>query len=141
MKAPLVLPSVIPTKFKRFINTMSRWCQSTGRGCCVKGFVLHSFLVEDLYLKMYNDELEDLRGKLAENEGVENEIKLCGAQLKMLMLIIGNELEVIGVKVIPFIVTNKKSKCSDCRSYLVLREEIEHVDLFTSWKLTYFQRA
>ena len=51
----------------------------------------------------------------------------------MLMLIVGKELEDTGVKVIPLVVTNKKSKCADCRSYLILREEIEHVNLFTNW--------
>ena len=51
----------------------------------------------------------------------------------MLMLIVAKELEDTGVKVIPLVVTNKESKCVDCRSYLILREEIEHVDLFTNW--------
>ena len=159
MNAPLVLPSVIPTKFKIIVNTMSKWCQSTGKGCHVKGFVLHSFSVKDLYLKMHNVELDDLRGKLdidafpttttitvynpnhriffliriAENEDVENDIKLCGAELKMLMLIIGKELEETGMRVIPLVVTNKESKCTDCRSYLIQRAKIEDVDLFTSW--------
>ena len=49
------------------------------------------------------------------------------------MLIVGKELEDTGVKVIPLVVTNKESKCADCRSHLILREEIEHVDLFTNW--------
>ena len=71
--------------------------------------------------------------RIAENEDVENEIKLCGAELKMLMLIIGKELEDTDIKVIPLVVTDKVSKCRDCRSYLILREEIENVDLFTSW--------
>ena len=56
-------------------------------------------------------------------------MKLCGADWKMLILIIGKELEGIGMKVIPFHVTNKESKCADCRSYLT---EIGHADLFTS---------
>ena len=97
------------------INSMRRWRQSTGKGCYVKGFVIHSFLVKDLYLTMYNDKLDNLRQKLeidafpttatvtacnpnqrifllitvAENEDVKNKIKLCGAELKMLMLIVG----------------------------------------------------
>ena len=43
---------------------MSRWCQSTGKTDHVNGFVLHSFLIKDLYLKMFNDKLDDLRRKL-----------------------------------------------------------------------------
>ena len=70
--------------------------------------------------------------RTVENEDVENEIKLCGTELKMLMLIFGKELEDSVIKTIP-IVTNKESKCGDCRSYLILREEIEHVDSFANW--------
>ena len=64
MDEPLVLPSVIPTKFKEIFETMRRWCQSTEKSGLVKGFVLHSFLIKDLYLKMYNDELNGLCQKL-----------------------------------------------------------------------------
>ena len=160
IQAPLVLPSKgIPTKVKGIVDTMSRWCQSTGKTDHVNGFVLHSFLIKDLYLKMFNDKLDDLRRKLniedfpatptitvynpnerifflvriAENEDVENEIKLCGVELKMLMLIVGKELKKTGIKVIPLVVTDKKSKCTDCKSHLILREEIENTDLFISW--------
>ena len=159
IQAPLVSPSVIPTKIKGIVETMSRWCQSTGKTDYVKGFVLHSFLIKDLYLKMFNNKLDDLRQKLniedfpstptitvynpnerifflvriAENEDVENEIKLCGAELKMLMLIVGDELKDTGIKVIPLVVTDKRIKCTDCRSNLIQREEIENIDLFISW--------
>ena len=64
MKAPLVLPSVIPTKFKGNVDTMSKWCQGIGTGCYVKGFVLHNFLIKDLYFKIYNSELHGLSQKL-----------------------------------------------------------------------------
>ena len=160
IEAPLVLPSKgIPTEIKAIVETMSSWCQSTGKTDHVKGIVLHSFLIKDFYLKMFNDKLDDLRLKLniddfpstptitvynpnerifflvriAENEDVENEIKLCGAELKMLILIVGDELKDTGIKVIPLIVTDKESKCTDCRSNLILREEIENIDLFISW--------
>ena len=159
MKAPLVLPSVIPLKFKRIVETMSRWCQNTAEGDHVKGFVFHSVLIKDLYLKMYNGELDGLSRKLsiedfpstptitvynpnerifllvrvAESEDIENELELCGAELKMLMLLVGDELKNTGIKVIPLVVTDNESKCSDCRSHLILREEIEHIDLFMVW--------
>ena len=159
-EAPLVLPSkVISPKVKRIVDTMSKWCQSTEKRGHVKGFVLHSFLIKDLYLKMYNDELDDLRRKLniedfpstptitvynpnerifllvrvAGSKDVKNEIKLCGAELKMLMLIIGDELKDTGIKVIPLVVTDRETKCVDCRSHLIKREEIEDIDLFTRW--------
>ena len=159
MQAPLVLPSDVPTKFKGIVNTMSRWCQSIGNREHVKGFVLHSFLIKELYFKMYNNRFDDLRRKLniedfpssptitvynptervfflvrvAESKDIENEIKLCGAELKMLLLLVGDELKNTGIKVIPLVVTDKESICTDCRSYLIPREEIEHIDLFTSW--------
>ena len=160
MQAPLVLPSkVIPENVKAIVDTMSKWCQNTGKSSHVKGFTLHSFLIKDLYLKMYNDKLDDLLRKLniedfpstptitvynpsesifflvrpAESEDVENEIKLCCAELKMLIVLVGDELKNTGIKVIPLIVTDKESKCTDCRSYLIPRGEIEDIDLFTMW--------
>ena len=120
MQAPLVLPSkVIPENVKAIVDTMSKWCQNTGKSGHMKGFALHSFLIKDLYLKMYNDKLDDLRRKLniedfpstptitvynpnerifflvrpAESENVENEIKLCCAELKMLIVLVGDELK------------------------------------------------
>ena len=160
MQAPLVLPSkVIPENVKAIVDTMSKWCQNTGKSGHVKGFALHSFLIKDLYLKMYNDKLDDLRRKLnienfastptitvynpnerifflvrlAESENVENEIKLCCAELKMLIALVGDELKNTGIKVIPLVVTDKESKCTDCRSYLIPRGKIEDTDLFTRW--------
>ena len=60
--APLVLPSVIPTKFKGIVETMKGWLERNKDH--EKRFVLHNFLFKDLYLKMYNDELGGLRRKL-----------------------------------------------------------------------------
>ena len=164
MDEPLVLPSVIPTNFKEIFETMRRWCQSTEKSGHVKGVVLHSILIKDLYLKMYNDELDSLRQKLniedfpstptvtvfnpkeriffliriAENEDVEAEIKLCVAELKMLLLLVGNELKNTCIKVIPLVVTDKESRCTECRKYLILREKIENIDAFMTW---YEQRS
>ena len=63
--------------------------------------------------------------RITKNEDVDNEIMLCGTELKILMLIVGDELKNTGMKVIPLVVTDKKSKCRDCRKYLILRKEIE----------------
>ena len=159
MDEPLILPSVIPTKFTKIFETMRRWCQTTQESDHVKGFVLHSFLIKDLYLKMYNDKLDGLRQKLniedfpstptitvfnpkemiffliriEENDDVETEIKLCGAELKILLLLLGDELKNTGIKVIPLVVTDKESKCTHCRKYLVLRQNIENFSSFMAW--------
>ena len=159
MDEPLILPSVIPTKFTKIFETMRRWCQTTQESDHVKGFVLHSFLIIDLYLKMYNDKLDGLRQKLniedfpstptitvfnpkemiffliriEENEDVETEIKLCGAELKILLLLLGDELKNTGIKVIPLVVTDKEGKCTHCRKYLVLRQNIENFSSFMAW--------
>ena len=158
-KVPLVLPSVLPTKLKGVVDTMCKWCESTAKGHHVKGLVLHSVLIKDLYLKMYHDELNALSQKLniedfpstpsivaynpnerillfirtAESEDVGKEIKLCSAELKMFMLIVGEKLKDSGIKVIPLTVTDKDSKCMDCRSYLISGETIVHFDLFMKW--------
>ena len=50
----------------------------------------------------------------------------------MLMLIVGKKLEENGMKAMLLVVTNKESKCTDCRIYLILMEKVEHGDLFTS---------
>ena len=159
MDEPLILPSVIPTKFTKIFETMRRWCQTIQESDHVKGFVLHSFLIKDLYLKMYNDKLDGLRQKLniedfpstptitvfnpkemiffliriEENDDVETEIKLCGAELKILLLLLGDELKNTGIKVIPLVVTDKESKCTHCRKYLVLRQNIENFSSFMAW--------
>ena len=159
MDEPLILPSVIPTKFTKIFETMRRWCQTIQESDHVKGFVLHSFLIKDLYLKMYNDELDGLRQKLniedfpstptitvfnpkeriffliriEENEDVETEIRLCGAELKILLLLLGDELKNTGIKVIPLVVTDKESNCTHCRKYLVLRQNIENFSSFMAW--------
>ena len=159
MDEPLILPSVIPTKFTKIFETMRRWCQTIQESDHVKGFVLHSFLIKDLYLKMYNDKLDGLCQKLniedfpstptitvfnpkemiffliriEENDDVETEIKLCGAELKILLLLLGDELKNTGIKVIPLVVTDKESKCTHCRKYLVLRQNIENFSSFMAW--------
>ena len=49
------------------------------------------------------------------------------------MLRVGNELRNTSIKVIPLVVTDKESKCTDCRSYLIPRAIIENIVLFTTW--------
>ena len=125
----------------------------------MKGFVFHSFSIKDLYLKMYNDELDGLRQKLnieefpsiptvtvfnpkeriffliriAENEDVKAEIKFCVAELKMFPLLVGNELLNTGIKLIPLVVTDKENRCTGCRKYLILREKLENINSFMTW--------
>ena len=159
IKAPLILPSVIPTKLKKVIGTMCRWCKSTKKEDHVQGFILHSFLIKDLYLKLYQDGLNSLSQKLNVKDfpstpsiivynpnekifvlirmvgvgDVEKEIILCGSELKMLMIIIGDKLKNLGIKVIPLVVTDKDSECKGCKSYLITSEEISHFHLFEKW--------
>ena len=59
--------------------------------------------------------------------------KLCSAELKTLLLLVGNELRNTSIKVIPLVVTDKESKYTDCRSYLIPRAIIEIIVLFTTW--------
>ena len=159
VKAPLIIPSIIPVKYAKVIHTLSDWCKMTSKVHNIKGFVLHNFLIKDLYLKMYNDPLDDLCRKLriegfpatptitvynpneriifliriAENEDIENEITLSGAELKILLLLIGNELINTAIKVIPLVVTGKEVQCIPCKSHLIPRTKIENVDFFMNW--------
>ena len=56
----------------------------------------------------------------------------------MLLLLVGNELKNTSIKVIPLVVTDKESRCTECRKYLILREKIENIDAFMTW---YEQRS
>ena len=73
--------------------------------------------------------------RTAEGGGAENKIKPCGAELKILLLIVGDELKNTGIKVIPLIVTDKKSKSLDCRcrNFLITRKGIVNIEFFMSW--------
>ena len=159
IKAPLVLPSIIPTKLKRIVDTMYRWCNNREERHHVKGLILHSFFIKDLYSKLYQDGLVSLSQKLnikdfpskpsiivyntterifllirmVEVEDVEKEIILCGSELKILMIIIGDKLKNLGIKVIPLVVTDKESKCRECKSFLITSEEISHFHRFMEW--------
>ena len=117
MQEPLVLPSKFsPANVKGIVDTMKKWCQSTGKRGHLNGFVLHSFLIKDLYLKMFNHESDDLHQKrnieefpstptitvyntnerifflvrFAQSENLKNEIKLCCAELKILIILVGD---------------------------------------------------
>ena len=159
IKAPLVLPSIIPTKLKRIVETMYIWCNNSEKRHHVKGFILHSFLIKNLYSKLYQNGFNTLSQKLnikdfpskpsiivynpterifvlirmVEAEDVEKEIMLCGSELKILMVIIGDRLKNLGIKVIPLVVTDKESKRRGCKSYLITSEEISHFHLFMKW--------
>ena len=70
---------------------------------------------------------------MAENEDVEAEIKFCVAELKMLLLLFGNELLNTGIEVIPLVITGKESICTGCRKYLILREKLENINSYMTW--------
>lgn len=69
----------------------------------------------------------------ANDEDVQSELKLCGVELKMLMMLLKNELKESGIKVIPLVVTEKEVKCKPCTNHLISKKEIENIELFIKW--------
>ena len=69
----------------------------------------------------------------AKDEDVQNELKLCVVELKMLVMLLRNELKQSGIKLIPLVVTDKEVKCKACLNHLILRKEIEQIKSFHKW--------
>ena len=69
----------------------------------------------------------------AKDKNVLNELKLCSVELKMLMMLLGNELKNSGIKVIPLVVTDEEVVCTPCKKHLISKVAIEQIELFIKW--------
>lgn len=66
----------------------------------------------------------------AKDENVENELKFCGVEMKMLVMLLGSELKESGVKIIPRVVTDEEGVCTSCKNYLISKEDVKEIKLF-----------
>ena len=96
-------------------------------------FNIEEFPSEDTIIVYNPAEKVILLIREAKDEDVENELKLCGVELKMLMMLLWNELKESGIKLIPLVVTDKKVKCKECLHHLISRQVIEEIKSFNKW--------
>ena len=96
-------------------------------------FNIEEFPSEDTIIVYNPSEKVILLIREAKDEDVQNELKLCGVELKMLLMLLWNELKESGIKLIPLVVTDKEVKCKECLHHLISRQEIEQIDSFIKW--------
>ena len=162
---PVVLPQVVPNGINNFVDTMERWCTDTNDMFDLKGLVIHSFdvsvylgqwfhdtfqkerLFKDLDIKefpstsiiiVYNPkENVILLIRKSEKKDLRNQIELCSSDIKLFMLLFGEELKRNGVKVISLLARNLEEgetmNCEGCEHSIVSVEILESYELFKVW--------
>ena len=163
-EATVVLPQ-IPSKTNKVVHTMERWCNDTNESSYLKGLVVHSFNISEYFRKLLYNEYgkEKLREDLdissfpssplvivynpKENvillirqsgkEELRKEIEFCSHDMKMFMLIFGDELKRSGVKVISLLASNETANehlhCEGCKNSIVSFGTLESHELFKTW--------
>ena len=163
-KGPVVLPKV-HSGIDKVTITMKRWCDHTNDSCNLKGLVIHSFSVSDYLRKFFYDKLkidnlrEDLDIKdipttpiitvynpsqnvillirISEQARLKEQIEFCSYDMKMFILLFGDEIKRNGVKVISLLASNEAAngnlKYDDCQKGIVSLETLESDKLFQNW--------
>ena len=164
-KRALVLPE-ISSGLNKVVDTMERWCNDTNDSSDLKGLVVHSFNVAEYFGKLFYDEFEkkklckdlDIKDfpstpiiivynpkesvilliRKSENKELRKDIKFCSHDMKMFMLLFGDEVRHSRVKAISLLVSNETAnehlKCEDCKNCIVSMETLESYGLFqTLW--------
>ena len=163
-EGPVVLPQM-QSGINKITNTMKHWCNTTNDSSNLKGLVIHSFSVSDYLRKFFYDELEiaNLRADLdikdfpttpivivynpsenvillirtSEKARLREQIEFCSHDMKMFILLFGDEVKQNGVKVISLLgsneIANENFKCDDCENCIVSLETLESNELFQKW--------
>ena len=161
VNGPVVLPQ-IPSGVNKIVDTMERWCNDTNDSSDLKGLVVHSLNVSEYFGKFFYDEFEkegvrkDLNIKdfpatpiiivynpqesvillirNSENDNLRKEIEFCSHDMKMFVLLFGNEVNHSRVKTISLLVSNEIEneylKCEGCKNCIVPLETLESYGLF-----------
>ena len=165
-KNPIALPNAVPREIKEVVETVTRWLANTNETSDLKGIVVHSFDMLKYIKWFYHNELLDGRLDIKDfpstfviivynpkenvilliqkstEEDVATELKRFVrldmlVLLKMLILLFYDELENSGVKVIPLIVSSKKTSrkisCPRCRNFIVWDKEWQSCDDLDDW--------
>ena len=166
---PLILPWRIPEDHMEMEGTMDSWCEDTNILSSMKGLVARSFPLTKC-LELYGFTKEILRYRLhikkfsvapttvvynpyenaillvrkAESEQLATDMALSLDDLKMFILLFNDELKGSGVKLIPLVLTDGKSKfdnspldCQQCLNHMLSEEEFKTFP--SQWKDDYFQ--
>ena len=163
-EGPVLLPQV-QGGINKITNTMIHWCNNTNDSRNLKGLVIHSFSVPDYLRKFFYDELEidklradlDIKEfpttpiiivynpsenvilliRISEKARLREQIEFCSHDMKMFILLFGNEIKRNGVKVISLLASNeapnRNLKCDDCQNCIVSLETLESDELFEKW--------
>ena len=161
---PVVLPPV-QSGINKIANSMKCWCNKTNDSSNLKGLVIHSFSVLDYMRKFFYDEIEkeDIYADLdiedfpptpifivynpsenvillirtSEKARLREQIEFCSHDMKMFILLFGDEIKRNGVKVISLLASNETAnenlKCGDCKNCIVSFETVESDELFQIW--------
>ena len=162
---PVILPQVIPTGINKFVDIMERWCTDTNEMSDLKGLIIHSFDVSVYFDKWFHDKFSkerlftdlDIKEfpsmsviivynpkenvvlliRKSEKKDIRSQIELCSSDIKLFMLLFGDELKQIGVKVISLLARNLKAdeilNCEGCEHSIVSHEILESYELFKVW--------
>ena len=162
---PVVLPQISSGIHNRVVETMERWCNDTNDTFDMKGLVVHSFNISECFDKLFYDKFEkeklrkdlDIRDfpsspivivynpsesvilliRTPGKEGLRKQIEFCSHDMKMFLLLFGNEVKSSRLKVISLLVSNEKTnehlKCGDCKNCIVSLETAESDELFRNW--------
>ena len=160
----MVLPKV-HREIDKVTITMKRCCDNTNDSSNFKGLVIHSFNVLDYLRKFFYDKLEidnlreglDIKDipttpiiivynpsenvilliRISEQARLKEQIEFCSYDMKIFILLFGDEIKRNGVKVISLLASNETAngnlKCDDCQNCLVSLETLESDKLFQNW--------
>ena len=163
-EGPIVLPQ-IPKGINKVVDTVEHWCNDTNDSSDLKGLVIHSFNVSEYFRKLFYDEFdrEKLRKDLdikdfpsapiiivynpskgvillirvSEKEELRKQIEFCSHDMKMFLLLFGDEVKRSRVKVISLLANNntpnENLKCENCKNCIVSLETLESDELFQNW--------
>ena len=141
-KTPVVLPQ-IPSRFKKIVDTMERWCNDTSELSDLKGLVIHNFNVSEYFEKIFYDKFEKvkLRKNLdikdvpsapiiivynpsenvillirtSEKESLREQIEFSSHDMKMFLLLFGVEIKRGRFKVISLLARDEiTNECLKC---------------------------
>ena len=164
-KEPVVLPQLVPGKVNKIVDTLSQWCQDTNECFDLKGLVIHSFYISKYFEEWFDQKFD--KEKLCKDldiqhfpttpniivynpqakviflirtsgkGGLRKEIELCSADVKMFMLLFGDELKYSDIKVISLLANDSEVdehlKCKGCKHSIVSVETLESIHLFELW--------
>ena len=168
---PIILPWRIPEDNMGIEGTMDRWCRDTNTLKGIKGLVVHNFFLTKC-LKLYGFTEKNLRDSLhikkfseapiilvynphekalllirkSESKKLASDMALSLNDLSMFILLFNDELKESGVKLIPLVLTNGKSKsgnpqlnCEQCLNHVFSEDEFETFESRWKDKGSYFQ--